>query len=60
MKKIKLTNEIRVLMDEMSKLSRRINYEIYMNDGCTDEHVDKLQAEYVAKRAEYDRTVEYV
>lgn len=60
MKKIKLTWQIRLLMDEMSKLSRRITHEIYMNDGCTDEHIDKLQAEYVAKRAEYDRTVEYV
>jgi hypothetical protein len=60
MKKIKVTWEIRLLMDEMRKLSRHINHEIRMNDGCTDEHVEKLQAEYAAKLEEYNRTVEYV
>jgi hypothetical protein len=60
MKPIKVTWEIRLLMDEIRKLSRRITHEIRMNDGCTDEYIKQLQAEYAAKLEEYNRTVEYV
>ena len=60
MKPIKMTWEIRLIMRELTKLSRRINHEIYMNDGCIDEHVERLQTEYAAKLDEYHQTVEYV
>lgn len=59
-KMFKLTDETRVLIEEMRKLSSHITYQIRMNDGCTDEYVDELQAKYKAKRAEFDNIVEYV
>ena len=60
MKPIKMTWEVRLIMRELTKLSHRINHEIYMNDGCIDEHVEQLQAKYAAKLDEYNQTVEYV
>lgn len=60
MRPIKSTWQIRLILSELTKLSRRIDHEIYMNDGCIDEHVERLQAEYAAKLEEYNQTVEYL
>lgn len=31
---------------EMARLSRELNYELKMNDGCTDDYIDSLMAQH--------------
>ena len=31
---------------EMARLSRELNYELKMNDGCTDDYIDSLMSQH--------------
>ena len=33
-------------LEKLFALRRKINYEFYMNEGCTSEYIEQLQEEY--------------